>query len=292
MGELLNRGPAGQTTMANHMLVTDFSAALNVATRNGIQFVSDEQQSAQSSSSRIDSNGEVVNSLRSLALCTIAVLLLACGSSGPVSHELNWLDDKPCKLPCFYGIQPGVTSAQEGLLAISQVPGVESARVSRNSTAFPAMGDSVLWRWKNVNWDSEAFTEGASGRQKIVMIRSIFSRALLFSEIRAKFGEPSDVIPSVSNSPDIGEKPVYSMFIVYRDLGLIMPVRNPNNNDVPRIDDQMTFDSIEIVETGPNGITRWKPGGESAAELLVPWQPGLSFDDYCRNAPSIIRRCP
>ncbi len=105
-----------------------------------------------------------------LTLLLRLILLLSAGWLLPIAiiraqpyddRDLRTLLTPPdCPVPCFLGIQPGVSSSADALTILSQRPDVHSVRNELNYSR-PELTESIYWEWDNT--ESNRFEPNTTG---------------------------------------------------------------------------------------------------------------------------------
>lgn len=54
----------------------------------------------------------------------------------PNRNEDSWLTEKPCKAPCWYGLEPGKTFKEEAIIKTKELPFINPEVVTENETMF------------------------------------------------------------------------------------------------------------------------------------------------------------
>jgi hypothetical protein len=103
-------------------------------------------------------------------LILVIAIALVLSSSGPQAdnlasldpnlYDLSWLTGKPCGAPCWYGLEPGVSSREDSISKAKQIPFVDGNTASPyyDSVSFhykkPRDSNSVQLIFKNdiLNW--------------------------------------------------------------------------------------------------------------------------------------------
>jgi len=53
----------------------------------------------------------------------------------PNYYDQSWLTGKPCAAPCWYGLEPGITSRQDSIKTVQQLPFIRANGItSSNAT--------------------------------------------------------------------------------------------------------------------------------------------------------------
>jgi len=64
----------------------------------------------------------------------------------PTLYDQSWLTGKPCGAPCWYGLEPGVSSRQDSITTVQQLPFISGSGIPSSSKA--AWIDGLSFRCK------------------------------------------------------------------------------------------------------------------------------------------------
>ena len=86
--------------------------------------------------------------LKLIFVIAIASTLFSCKSQGvnletldPNLYDQSWLTGKPCSAPCWYGLEPGISSREDSISKVKQIPFVN--------------GDQEMLPPSNASWVDE-----------------------------------------------------------------------------------------------------------------------------------------
>jgi len=75
--------------------------------------------------------------LKLVAVMAIASVLFSCAPKAvnletldPNTYDQSWLTGKPCAAPCWYGLEPGVSTRQDSINRVEQLPLVDSSSIN------------------------------------------------------------------------------------------------------------------------------------------------------------------
>jgi hypothetical protein len=118
-----------------------------------IMFIRPMIQKTQSDSVRLGDNmskNKLLNCLKLIFVIAIASTLFSCKSQSvnpqsanlemldPTLYDQSWLTGKPCGAPCWYGLEPGVSSRDDSISKVKQIPFIDGNTASfSNPTVFP-----------------------------------------------------------------------------------------------------------------------------------------------------------
>ncbi len=191
----------------------------------------------------------------------------------------NWLEDPPCRPPCWERIIPGQTTQQEALTILRQHPLVTGLEIY--DAVIPALADEgeANWRWRGATSGGGSVAYHIDSTVYRISVGNP-SKLLTFQDIITAYGEPSHVSAAAVPSTD-GNDTVYRLDFVYLSQGFALRWRGSgNNSQKPWYGSGWKDFGLYFFEPTPEGFSlAW--GNPKAAEDLVPWRGMLSFDDYC-----------
>ncbi len=78
------------------------------------------------------SKNKLSNCIKLIFVIAIASILSSCRSQGvnletldPNQYDLSWLTGKPCGAPCWYGLEPGVSSREDSIAEVKRLPFID-----------------------------------------------------------------------------------------------------------------------------------------------------------------------
>ncbi len=197
--------------------------------------------------------------------------------------QYRWLKGIPCKPPCWEGITPGQTTADEAVKVLEQSPIIYLAK--KNPPKGFSRG-SVVWDWVDGpqskdslgGWGGDALYELKTSSNFIIFIRPQYRETVKLEDVIKSYGEPSHIIAlSIVNTDDISKK-FYSLWVLYLPLGIAL---ESYNLDKPNFTSQIILKSPIFFAANMSKFEELAtvvPGAES----MVPWQGFQSFDFYCQ----------
>jgi len=89
------------------------------------------------------SNNRLPSYVKPLCVIAIALVLSSCMPRGanletldPNLYDQSWLTGKPCGAPCWYGLEPGVSSRDDAISKIKQLPFIDGNAISTYQKAI------------------------------------------------------------------------------------------------------------------------------------------------------------
>ncbi len=244
-----------------------------------------------------------------LLLLLVIVLVSACGSDEntppakaitaaststqttatvalPTDWQYRWLRGIPCAPPCWEGVTPGVTLANDALSIWQQSPILTNLEIDTDKL-FPNQG-FVIWRWagSNVNKDNgQALFKVNSNDKIIYTIHPYYNTSFKLEDVINAYGEPSHVYASAYPNPEPGSGISYYVKLVYLNRGfdISMGVISKTDSGKPILSSSSKFTDIDFFATGLDGFAKFYSGITEMPDLLVPWQGFKDFDYYCRD---------
>jgi hypothetical protein len=206
---------------------------------------------------------------------TVAAKLTVIPSVG--DWRSRWLRGIPCRPPCFEGITPGITKAEEVVKILQQSPVIAATR------EYPKSGEieSVTWYWVE-GFRSLEEPDGRGGMvsfdSKTSLVKEIDTQLgeIKLSDVIRAYGEPSHIVVFKDTNYDDVSKYFYYLRIVYLPQGFYL---KGIGLDKPDITPDMLLRSPDfIVPT----IETFNQSISGAKEHTIPWQGFKSFDEYCQ----------
>ena len=201
------------------------------------------------------------------------------GTPDPAAEQDRWLQGVPCRAPCWEGITPGTTNAVDASQALRQ---------SRVATNVMLATSELGPKYSTITWDwatgipglsgGEASYDGTSADQVIQTIQ-LFNAAYRLEDVMRSYGEPSDVVARVLNSPDQNDPASYDINLIYRERGFLLFASGP---DKPQPGPNL---ELRVIFFAPADEALALALGDLSqhAQWLVPWQGMQDFDFYCRD---------
>jgi hypothetical protein len=190
----------------------------------------------------------------------------------PTEWPKRWLMGIPCRPPCWEGITPGNTSANEAVefLAASSLVGIVRTPIDH---LMPERGE-VNWTWVDGSVGGRLIFEAQTISQTIYAIEPAFPTSFRLQNVIAAYGNPSHVIATAFRSPDLGGPISYDLSIIYLPLGLRLHTSSTSKPITLNADTK--FEDVSFSDTNDKDLT-------APQKFLVPWVGIKSFDFYCRD---------
>jgi hypothetical protein len=188
--------------------------------------------------------------------------------------QFNWLKGIPCSTPCWQGIMPGKTGAQEAYNMLRQSPQVQAVSEERES-----------WSWKSGEYGGRLEFSYKTFQPIVKSIQPEFYTDYRYADLINIFGEPTHAtgIATANNTGTI----VYSYTLVFMNKGLALQ----SNTQTRPSTERLFFRSITFFVPGKDGFKEAFADNRQP-ELLVPWQGDKGFEFYCRGAYGTKENCP
>lgn len=132
--------------------------------------------------------------------------------------EYRWLEGGPCSAPCWEGIRPGITTADQAkatLLKLAFVTNVQEQSVT------PYSPHELNWNWTEGNGGPTIHFTTNSPTEVVDSITLILPKSFRLGDINRIYGEPNYIQTSVDYRDD---KSIYSynIAILYQDKGILL----------------------------------------------------------------------
>jgi hypothetical protein len=143
---------------------------------------------------------------------------------GASSWITRWLSSPACQPPCWEKITPGVTTMEEAVKIVYQIPGVDITWLP-SMTGVTEGEKSLQWYFNPSDFGS---IEPESGQEIVSVIRlgAGGEQKLLLGEVIAAYGNPSAVVKGRCHFVTC----VYS--VVYKDRGMELDIGTYDNKKV------------------------------------------------------------
>jgi hypothetical protein len=198
-------------------------------------------------------------------------------SDSLTSLSQDWLSDATCRPPCWKGIVPGKTTADEAAAILKKIPFVAPETIKMGVSSLSSEGElNWGWRGRNVGLDGRAFFDGNTSNQPIHSLELLLPEKVFLRDVIAAYGEPTHLEARAAYDPSGRITSWLRVLYVNQGFGLA--------GEVPiTIDSNMAFNSVFFFSPGMDSFTQLFPEYKSLPELIVPWQGPQSFEFYCRD---------
>ncbi|GAA5530880.1 hypothetical protein [Herpetosiphon gulosus] len=249
---------------------------------------------------------------RNLAIVWLLIILLAACSSNETSNPIilpeQWtptnsiLGQNTCELPCWQGITPGRTNANELEIITKDWSFAQKIVQATNEQGLGALS----WNWKD--WP-EIVNAGVYYTKpqkfidiKVNLINRIiinFEKEIALEKIIARYGQPSHIL--LNHAYDETTKlSYYPWYIVYLEQGFAVSFvpSNQQRPQLPQMSPALAINYLEIFAPSAQGfdiaLTDPNLQIDNSSQFLVPWA-GFEVGEmyYCRELrpDSIIKGC-
>jgi hypothetical protein len=162
----------------------------------------------------------------------------------PYDNEL--LQSSKCKPPCWNGIIPGLTSAEEATSILMEVPAVITSTVRRYSPYYGPYPNGIGWSMKNAKGGAVELSNDIS---RIIELNGKFT----LRGIIDLYGEPDQVVLAPHYYPYLIN---WYTLIIYQQKGIIaISILEDNNHNEVYI--KQSTDVETIVFLDPTDIVRY-----------------------------------
>jgi hypothetical protein len=202
--------------------------------------------------------------------------------------ENRWLKGVPCRPPCFEGITPGVTTAQEAFILLQQNPLIKDVQFLPVSGRQEA---SIGWNWFNFDKSKSsdphnprprggfATYELVTGKQIVKQIAPQGFSDLKLKDLIQAYGEPSHIDASVLYNSHSSEY-FYFTVVVYLNSGF--SIRTSALKGKVEINPELKLQLPNFFQADLEG---YKQENIDADKTLVKWQGFQDWKFYCKNTP-------
>jgi hypothetical protein len=213
---------------------------------------------------------------------TLTTRMTATPSAAARDALARWLTGVPCRPPCWEGITPGQTTADEAVKLLQHNPSIATAE----QVILPAVKDygKVIWTWREGDTGGSASFHPGQAPLTIYETDVGFSQPLQLREVIQAYGDPSHVIATAGYNPDHGSGRSRNAVIVYRTQGFALTID-------PDIRADTLVHVVKFFPATSEGLTNTFPEVAEYPDLLVAWQGVQDFAFYCRTPPQ-SNACP
>lgn len=193
----------------------------------------------------------------------------------PANWQSRWLASIPCRPPCWEGLIPGKTTAEEAVQILKASP-IASFAYIRNSD----YGGTVSWRWANGKPGGEAELKFKDGKRIVTRIRPVIDYVSL-KEVMRVYGEPSYISVHALPTSDHGKTLDYYWEIIYDPLGFSI---RRSSQDKNFLTPDSLFEPPDFYEANTiEQIYAPRANGSNERVALSKWQGFKEFYEYCNQ---------
>ena len=184
----------------------------------------------------------------------------------------DWLNDKPCTIPCWEGITPGITSYSEAMKIIEKLP--FTTKIEDDTPTTPR----IRWKWlgfEDVFSSASIFYDDSNAQKKIITINLSFPEGFKVKAVLTKYGEP-DYVWNEKSTID-GKSTTYSTALIYLNKGFTITYQT---NKASVFNDDTLF--TDILFTTPGSLEEYQKKIHYPYSLasLPRWQGYKDFNFY------------
>jgi len=230
-------------------------------------------QSTSEASNKIAATATMnVNSTQTSIQSTFVTTLPAKLTPSPQSSQdwtTRWINNIPCRLPCWEGIIPGVTTVDQAIELLNKNSVIKNIK---KSTSYNGKG---YLEWDLTN-NKKGFANFYSNKptQIIYYILPYFNNlSFNLNKIVASYGEPSNIIATAVKNPEQGIS--YKLMLIYLDKGFALT--NFGSNKLI-LKSEMDFEQLDIFIPNTSGFDEAFPGKKFD---IKSWQGFRDFNYYC-----------
>ncbi len=203
------------------------------------------------------------------------ISLISC-TGAQVHWEDRWLKGIPCRLPCWEGVTPGETSADDAVEILRKSPIISKVKIQDSNRSYSG---GIDWDWAAGGLGGSAYFNNGKPQQTILWTQLSLPPFTLAEVIQA-YGEPSHIVARRRDNTEAREtgRTIYDLHFVYVPYGFFLSEN--------RLSSKPTFGRQEVFST----LTLFVPTAQGFSdatgippEFLAPWQGFQTFDVYCRD---------
>ncbi len=210
------------------------------------------------------------------AIPTQAIVFVPITDS--VQWQVDWLKGIPCRPPCWEGIMPGQTTANDAVATLSKSPLISTV-VLTNS---PWLNDDgyVIWNWANGHQGGEARFQNRTSTQTVSTIQPNLPLPLRLGDVIRAYGEPDYVLAAIEENPEVKNGTIYNLRIIFLSQGFML---SDGGSDTTTLSPDKLFGDIDFFVPTIEGLESVIPALVNHQQLLTPWRGMKSFEHYCRD---------
>jgi hypothetical protein len=197
--------------------------------------------------------------------------------SSTVSPSNRWLLKEPCAAPCWEGITPSVTTAEEAQKLLQQNPSFSDVEI-RFMKDDPNSG-WMTWIWRGTQIQSEAEFDGPSSEHIIYKVSIGLRDPIKLKDITSAYGYPT-YVQAEAEGGDIPNQLAYGLHLYYISSGFYLVISNTNVMVKPIISSEALIGAVFFFSPSIQGLNK-ALGRINIQNQLIPWQGTFDFDVYC-----------
>jgi hypothetical protein len=202
----------------------------------------------------------------------------------PREARTRWLDGNPCRAPCWEGVTPGVTRANDAMASWATNTLMTDVRLFP-SDIIPGWG-SVVWNWAGGPQGGAAAFDNSTPSQIISEISVSYPWTYDLDEIITAYGEPTHVVAVASCNPhQPGSGSAYNVRIYFLRQGFVVYESGPFTSDSGDHDlgSGMSRQSITFFKPVKDLGELQLYGTDASPTLAVPWQDSHTLRTYIHD---------
>ncbi len=192
--------------------------------------------------------------------------------SSPNDWQSRWLNGIPCSPPCWEGIIPGQTSAQEAVEILKKNPKFSNPQIRFHS--------AVTWSNDRVNHLNlaEAYFDLKDPKQVIYEIHpgsTLFGVEFRLKDVIQAYGEPTYII-GLKGGPPAVNRIIYQAEFIYIKRGMGLGSTFYDKNE---FNQNLVLKPPVLFVPSEEGFRRLYSG---LAQYAVKWEGMKAFSFYCK----------
>lgn len=229
-----------------------------------------------------------------MVLVLAVIGLGACVSQPGVSNTAlpedwptRWLKGIPCRPPCWEGITPGQTTAEEAVEILRRSPIIATVEITIPRLT-PERG-VVTWNWASTGRrGGQAIFHAQTSSNFIYTVEPYLPVSFRLGDVIQAYGKPSHVIARSYYGPDIGSGVFYDLSILYRSQGFV--IFDDGGRTKPILSADTRLEGPVFFAPNDEGVQAVFPWVIHFPKWVVSWQGMKDFDFYCRDEAG--KPCP
>ena len=194
--------------------------------------------------------------------------------------QIRWLQGVPCSPPCWEGITPGATTAQQAISILKKNVLFEPSSIITRELKSSSY---VVWYLMNGKEGGEAYYGSKSSNTVITSIRPIFDTSYKLKDIIQLYGEPEYVVATYSRGVETAAH-FYDLSFSYVTKGFTLQSNTNGSVTMPTL-------SPEMYVKNPTFFVAIKNLKDFKPYSAVAWQGFEDFNFYCREPDHPDKPC-